>query len=64
MTGFKSFRRAQTVLAGIELVHMIRKGQYQHLKLFHLSVRHYACNVLNPVRPCIKKNSDKDLTGP
>ncbi len=30
MTGFKSFRRAQTVLAGIELVHMIRKGQYQH----------------------------------
>ncbi|KNA26168.1 integrase (plasmid) [Pantoea ananatis] len=30
MTGFKSFRRAQTLLAGIELVHMIRKGQYQH----------------------------------
>lgn len=30
MTGFKSFRRTQTLLAGIELVHMIRKGQYQH----------------------------------
>ncbi|RJT29454.1 IS6 family transposase [Rahnella woolbedingensis] len=30
MMGFKSFRRAQTILAGIELVHMIRKGQYQH----------------------------------
>ncbi|MFG6070410.1 IS6 family transposase [Stenotrophomonas indicatrix] len=30
MTGFKSFRRAQTVLAGIELIHMIRKGQLQH----------------------------------
>jgi transposase-like protein len=30
MLGFKSFRRAQTVLAGIELIHMIRKGQYQH----------------------------------
>lgn len=30
MTGFKSFRRAQTLLAGIELLHMIRKGQYQH----------------------------------
>ncbi len=30
MTGFKSFRRAQAILAGIELVHMIRKGQYQH----------------------------------
>lgn len=30
MTGFKSFRRAQTILAGIELAHMIRKGQYQN----------------------------------
>lgn len=30
MTGFKSFRRAQTILAGIELFHMIRKGQYEY----------------------------------
>ncbi|HHL2713228.1 TPA: IS6 family transposase [Yersinia enterocolitica] len=30
MLGFKSFRRAQTLLAGIELIHIIRKGQYQH----------------------------------
>ena len=30
MLGFKLFRRAQTILAGIELVHMIRKGQLQH----------------------------------
>ncbi len=30
MLGFKSFRRAQGVLAGIEVVSMIRKGQYQH----------------------------------
>ena len=30
MLGFKSFRRAQEVLAGIEVVAMIRKGQYQH----------------------------------
>ncbi|MBK0004778.1 IS6 family transposase [Erwinia sp. S38] len=30
MPGFKSFRRAQTIQAGIELLHMIRKGQYQH----------------------------------
>lgn len=30
MLGFKSFRRAQTILAGIELIHMIRKGQRQH----------------------------------
>lgn len=32
MLGFKSFRRAQTILAGIELLHMIRKGQHQHLQ--------------------------------
>jgi transposase-like protein len=27
MMGFKSFRAASNVLAGIELMHMIRKGQ-------------------------------------
>lgn len=38
MLGFKSFRRAQTLLAGIELIQMIRKGQYQHLQVmgYHL----------------------------
>ena len=30
MLGFKSFRRTQMLLAGIELIHMIRKGQFQH----------------------------------
>lgn len=30
MLGFKSFRRAQTILAGIELIHMILKGQFKH----------------------------------
>ncbi|MGA9605803.1 MAG: IS6 family transposase [Rouxiella badensis] len=30
MLGFKSFRRAQTILSGIELVNMIRKGQLHH----------------------------------
>ncbi|MCG3469123.1 IS6 family transposase [Xenorhabdus bovienii] len=30
MLGFKNFRRAQTVLAGIELICMLRKGQYRH----------------------------------
>lgn len=30
MLGFMSFRLAQTLLAGIEVVQMIRKGQYQH----------------------------------
>ncbi len=37
MTGFKSFRRAQTLLAGIERLHMIRKKQYQHLQSEGLS---------------------------
>lgn len=32
MLGFKSFQRAQTILAGIALIHMILKGQYQHPK--------------------------------
>ena len=30
MLGFKSFRRAQTLLAGIEIIYMLRKGQLQH----------------------------------
>ncbi|MFQ6251749.1 IS6 family transposase [Yersinia enterocolitica] len=30
MLGFKSFRQAQTLLVGIELLQMIRKGQLQH----------------------------------
>jgi transposase-like protein len=30
MLGFKSFRRAQALLEGIELIHMTRKGHYQH----------------------------------
>ena len=30
MLGFKSFQRAQTILAGIKLVNMIRKGQLGH----------------------------------
>lgn len=30
MTGFRSFRRPQTILAGVELYPMIRKGQYKY----------------------------------
>jgi len=30
MLGFNSFRRAQTLLAGIELIHMICKGRRCH----------------------------------
>ena len=29
MMGFKSFEAAQSTLAGIELMHMIRKGQLE-----------------------------------
>jgi len=36
MLGFKSFRRKQTLLAGIELVQMIRIGQLQHPAGAHL----------------------------
>ncbi|MEB0001167.1 DDE-type integrase/transposase/recombinase, partial [Cryobacterium sp. RTS3] len=30
MMGFKSFRAAKIILAGIEIMHMIRKGQLMH----------------------------------
>ena len=30
LLGYNSFRRAQKILAGIELIHMIQKGQYPH----------------------------------
>ena len=37
MLGFKSFRTASAVLAGIELMHMIRKGQMSTEKEMGLS---------------------------
>ena len=37
MQGFKSFRRAQTPLASIGLLHMIRKGKYKYLQSEGLS---------------------------
>jgi hypothetical protein len=33
MLGFKRFRRASITIAGIELVHRIRKGQFELGKL-------------------------------
>jgi transposase-like protein len=30
MLGFKSFRSAKNTLAGVELMHMVRKGQLQN----------------------------------
>jgi putative transposase len=38
MLGFKSFRTASAVLAGIELMHMIRKGQISTEKVIGLSL--------------------------
>lgn len=38
MLGFIVFRRAQTILTDIEMIHMIRKEQYQHLQSDGLSV--------------------------
>jgi putative transposase len=32
MLGFKSFRAACAILAGIELMHMIRKGQFMLMR--------------------------------
>jgi transposase-like protein len=33
MFGFKQFRKARTTIAGIELMHRIRKGQFKLGKL-------------------------------
>ncbi|MCW2256082.1 transposase-like protein [Providencia alcalifaciens] len=41
MLGFKSFRRAQTLLAGIEIIAMLRKGQYIHRKRRHYPQQQY-----------------------
>lgn len=38
MLGFKSFRSAQTLLVGIEIVSMLRKGQYTQPKEKTLSL--------------------------
>ena len=38
MLGFKSFRAASAVLAGIELMHLIRKGQLSAEKGNDLSI--------------------------
>ena len=38
MLGFKTFRRARILLAGIELMPMIAKGQMKFARRAHLSV--------------------------
>ena len=40
MLGFKSFRSASILIAGIETMHMIRKGQLEPLKEQDSSAAH------------------------
>lgn len=51
MLGFKSFRSAGSVLAGIELMHMIRKGQFSNYGAIGMSFagRFYA--LAGQIRP-------------
>jgi putative transposase len=42
MLGFKSFRSAAATLAGIELMHMIRKGQLRTTGKLRLAQQFYS----------------------
>jgi len=50
MLGFKSFRAAANVLAGIELMHMIRKGQFA-IDRTHMSAADQFYALAGLVRP-------------
>jgi transposase-like protein len=49
--GFKSFRAAQAVLAGIELMHMIRKGQFMMESCDSMSFADQSYTLARQVRP-------------
>jgi putative transposase len=51
MLGFKSFRSAQAVLAGIELIHMIRKGQLRIAGRKQLSFAEQFYALAGQIRP-------------
>ena len=51
MLGFKSFRAARAVLAGIELMHMIRKGQLNMADCDHMSFADQFYTLAGQVRP-------------
>jgi putative transposase len=51
MLGFKSFQSAQSVLAGIELMHMIRKGQFNMLGSKEMSFADQFYALAGQVRP-------------
>ena len=51
MLGFKSFRAAASVLAGIELMHMIRKGQMAMLGCEEMSFANQFYALVGQLRP-------------
>ncbi len=51
MLNFKSFRAARNVLAGIELMHMIRKGQLMRQGCSELSFADQFCALAGKIRP-------------
>jgi transposase-like protein len=51
MLNFKSFRAARNVLAGIELMHMIRKGQLLLEGIIKLSFAHQFYALAGKIRP-------------
>jgi putative transposase len=51
MLGFKSFRSAQAVLAGIELMHMIRKGQFTRDGCDRMSFADHFYTLAGQIRP-------------
>ena len=53
MLGFKSFRAARTILAGIELMHMLRKGQLKLVGCENMSFADQFYALAGVVRPAI-----------
>ena len=51
MLNFKSFRSASSVLAGIELMHMIRKGQFAVGEVAHTSFADQFYALAGQIRP-------------
>ena len=51
MLGFKSFRSARAVLAGIELMHMIRKGQFMMEECDGMSFADQFYTLAGKIRP-------------
>ena len=59
MLNFKSFQAARSVLAGIELMHMIRKGQFAIDGLADMSFAAKFYALAGQVRPAAKQQRDR-----